>query len=218
MYFISSIAFGQSPYARFNNEFRHLFDNIPIDKGQEKGYFDYAKELFRMDSVKKAGQIFDRVYWLDTTSEIAKEASLYRSLIESNIKYQARQNLFNSWNWGWSGSNWGASETQVKSGKTKKIKINDKEIRFYTNDTLVRATSYTLIQLFDWRNGYLTNLVKYDDNNEEWFYRLNSIDTFTSDYLWIEQKTSYVCGNYGESYKLDKTTANSGFAAMLADE
>ena len=59
-------------------------------------------------------------------------------------------------------------------------------------------------QSFNWMSGYLTSLIIYDDTKEEWYYNLLSWDTFTSDNLRIEQKTNYVCGNYGETYGLIK--------------
>ncbi len=203
-FFFSNFLFGQSPYTSLTGEFRTLFDNIPIDKGQEEKYFKYAVELFNADSLRKAGQIFDRVYWLDTTSTLAKKSINYRNLIEQKVVYQTKKNLMSSWDWGWSGTNWGATETKENSKKTKKIEISKREIHFYINDTLVRTTEYKLSQRFNWVNGFLTNLVVYSDTNEEWYYNLMSFDSFISDNLRIEQKTDYVCGNYGETYGLTK--------------
>jgi hypothetical protein len=99
---------GQSPYARLNNEFRKLFDPIPIDKGQEQHFFDYAVKLFQQDSLRKAAQIFDRVYWLDTSSNLATEALWYRKEIEQKVILQTQANLNNSWNWRWTGTGWGS--------------------------------------------------------------------------------------------------------------
>ena len=203
-FLISNFTFGQSPYARLNNEFRSLFDNIPIDKGQEEKYFTYAKDLFNKDSLKKAVKIFDRLYWLDTSTTISKKSLNFRNSIEQKVISQTRENLLNSWNWGWSGTNWGATETQANTNKTKRLVILKNTIEFYINDTLVRTTKYDLTQSFNWVGGYLTNLIIYDDTKEQWYYNLMGWDTFTSDNLRIEQKTNYVCGNYGETYGLSK--------------
>jgi hypothetical protein len=202
--FFSTHVIGQSPYARLTGEFRSLFDPIPIDKGQEKQFFDYAMALYQCDSLKKAGQLFDRVYWLDTTSSLGKQSLLFRSQIEEKAKKQARENLNSVWTWDWSGTNWGATDSPSKSKKIKRIELDGTTIKFYHNDILVRQTEYTLTQTFTWIGGYLTNHIKYGDNKEEWYFHLTSMYDFTSDRLWIEQKSKYLCGNYGESYLLDK--------------
>ncbi len=86
--FVSTLVVGQNPYARLNNKFRHLFDRIPIDKGQEQEFFSYAIKLYQQDSLKKAGQIFDRVFWLDTSSYLATQSLLYGKEIEQKVIQQ----------------------------------------------------------------------------------------------------------------------------------
>jgi hypothetical protein len=103
--FFSILVVGQSPYARLNKDYRSLFDPIPIDKGQEKQFFEYAMALYNQDSLKKAGQIFDRIYWLDTTSLLGKQSLLFRKQIEEKVMKQARHNLNSVWTWNWSGTN-----------------------------------------------------------------------------------------------------------------
>ena len=199
----STVAVGQNPYARLNDEFGSLFDPMPIDKGQEQQFFDYAVRLYRQDSLRKAGQIFDRVYWLDTASLTGKQSLLLRKQIEQKVMKQTQDNLNNVWIWNWSGTNWGPSDFPAKFNKTKRIELDGKTIKFYRNDTLVRQSKYVLTQTFMWVGGFLTNHIKYEDTKEEWYFNLTSMFNFTSDRLWIEEKSKYVCGNYGECYLLD---------------
>lgn len=209
--FISNLAEGQSPYARLNNEFRKLFDDIPIDKGREQQFFDYAIKLFQQDSLRKAGQIFDRVYWLDTVSSLATQSLWYRKKIEEKVILQTQVNLNNTWNWTWSGTGWGASDSSVEN-KRKRIELDGSTIKFYFNDSLTRQTNYVLTQRFNWINGILNNLVQYKDNGEEWYFGLLSFfGSFTSDALWIQRKSNIIDGG-GEAYRIDKkTTANNSF-------
>jgi hypothetical protein len=208
--FISTLVVGQSPYVRLNNEFRKYFDPIPIDKGQEQQFFDYAVKLFQQDSLRKAGQIFDRVYWLDTSSHLATQSLWYRKKIEQSAIVQTLNNLNNSWNWRWSGTGWGASDT-VSKFKTKRIELDGSTIKFYLNDSLTRQTDYVLTQRFNWISGFLSSLVQYKDNGEEWYFSLSYFGSFTSDGLWIERKSNRT-HPYGEAYRIDKkTTANNSF-------
>ena len=126
----SNLSFGQNPYVFINKDFRDFFDHIPIDKGQENKYFNYAVELLKKDSLKKAGQIFDRLYWLDTSTSISKQSLNYRNKIEQKVISQSRKNLLNTWHWGWSGTNWGATETRRNTNKTKRLVILKNEIEF----------------------------------------------------------------------------------------
>ena len=224
--FTSSFIAGQSPYARLDKEFRrlvdemaiekereqqyrHLFDDIPIEKGQEQQFFDYAVKLFQQDDIRKAGPLFDRVYWLDTSSTLATQSLWYRKRIEQTVIVQTQANLNNTWNWKWSGTGWGASDTASRF-KRKKIELDGNTIRFYFNDSLIRQTNYILTQRFDWINGFLSNLVQYKDNDEEWHFNLSSFGSFTSDGLWIERKSNIIDGG-GEAYGLDKTTVGKSF-------
>jgi hypothetical protein len=215
LYFILAIliyntAVGQSPYARLNNEFRKLFDDIPFDKGQEQQFFDYAMKLFEQDSLRKAGQIFDRVYWLDTASSLATKSLQYRKKIEEKVILQTQANLNNTWNWTWSGTGWGATDT-VSKFKRKRIELDGSTIRFYFNDSLTRQTNYVLTQGFDWINGIVNNLVQYKDNGEEWYFSLSPFRSFTSDALWIQKKSNMIDSG-GEVYMIDKkATANNSF-------
>jgi hypothetical protein len=194
----------QNPYSSLNDDYREIFDDIPIDKGQEKEFFDYAVKLYQLDSLKKAGQIFDRLFWLDTTSETGRQSLSFRKKIEEKIIQQTQANLHNSLRWTWSGSNWGQTDWPEKSNTTKRIELDGKTIRFYQNDTLVRKTGYLLVQSFNWVFGFLNNQIQYLDNNEVWFFNLGSLEGFTSESIWIERKSDYVCGNYGESYLLNQ--------------
>lgn len=215
LYFILALFFthltsGQSPYARLNNEYRKLFDPIPVDKGQEQQFFDYAVRLFEQDSLRKAGQIFDRVYWLDTNSVLAKQSLKYRNQIEQKAILQTQLNLNNTWNWKWSGTGWGPSDT-ASTFKRKRMELDGATIRFYFNDSLTRQTKYVLTQRFDWVWGVLNNLVHYKDNDEEWYFSLSPLGSFTSGGLWIERKSNIIDGG-GEAYNIDeKTTTNEGF-------
>jgi hypothetical protein len=215
--FSSTLVAAQNPYARLNNEFRSLFDPVPIDKGEEQEFFNYGIKLFEQDSLKKSGQIFDRIYWLDTSAYLAKQSLLYRKKIEKKIIQQTQHNLNSIWNWSWSGTNWGPNDSPAETNKTKHIQLDGAIIKFYRNDTLVRQTKYVLTQNFNWVNGFLSNHLQYVDNNEQWYFNLTTIASFTSDRLWIEQKSNYVCGNYGECYLFDRRirTADIGIANVI---
>lgn len=143
---------------------------------------------------------------------------MYRKKIEQKIIQETQDNLNNIWNWNWSGTNWGASDFPSKTNMTKHIQLDGKVITFYRNDTLIRQTKYVLTQNFDWINGFLTNHLQYVDNHEEWYFNLTSMTHFTSERIWIEQKSNFECGNYGECYLLDKrkTTYNIGNANSWA--
>src|SRR5262245_36929360 len=113
-FFFSITAIGQNPYARLQGELRTMFDPIPIDKGQETEFFNYAITLYNEDSLKKAGQIFDRIYWLDPASKLGKLSLDYRTKIEEIVIKKTNENLNSVWNWNWSGSNWGPTDSPTK--------------------------------------------------------------------------------------------------------
>ena len=208
--FVSTLVAGQNPYARPNNEFRKLFDPIPVDKRQEQKFFNYAIKLFEQDTLRKAGQIFDRFYWLDTSSSLGTQALLYRKKIEQKIILQTQDNLNNSWNSTWSGKGWGINDSSEAS-QNKRLQLDGNTIKFYLNDSLARQTNYVLTQRFDWVNGFLINHVRYCDTNEEWYFNLAPFGRFTSDVLSIEKKSNQSHG-YGEAYILaNKTKANNNF-------
>ena len=201
---MSSVAAAQNPYARLNDAFRSLFDPIPIDNGQAQQFFDYAVQLYQRDSLKKAGQLFDRVYWLDTASFTGRQSLLLRKQIEEKVIRQTRENLNSGWIWNWSGTNWGADDTPAKSKTTRRIELDGSTIMFYRNDSLVRQSTHTLTQTFTWVDGFLANEIKFEDTKEAWYFTLTGLDSFTADRLWVEKKSKFVCGNYGECYLLDK--------------
>jgi hypothetical protein len=211
----SVIAGAQNPYQSLNNEFRHLFDPIPIDKGQEQQFYEYAIKLFQQDSLQKAGQIFDRVYWLDSSSLLAKQALVYRSKIEQVVIEKIKANLTGIWNWDWTGTAWGVTDSPERSKVIKRMELDDSTIRFYRNDTLMRVTKYSLVQSFRWVNGYVEKLVQYQDTKEEWAYNLVSMDSFTSNYLWLVKVTK-VGGSHplGESYSLENEKQQLTTACM----
>ncbi len=202
--FLSTIAVGQNPNSQKNDEFRMLFDRVQIDKGEEQHFFDSAVKLYEQGFLKQAGQIFDRIYRLDSSSFLGKHSKSLLMKIEETVLKQTQYNLNNSWNWNWSGTNWGPTDLPSKSNITKRIQLDGTSIKFYRNDTLTRETKYTLTQTLDWFWVFLTNRIQYEDTKEEWFFQLTSLYDFTSDRIWIEKKSNSVCGNYGECYLLDK--------------
>src|SRR5688572_17231002 len=85
-YLFSLSVLGQNPYEQFKGKFyRDLFDRIPIEKGAETDFFDQALKLYQENSLKKAGQIFDRIYWLDTSATLGKQALELRKQIENKV-------------------------------------------------------------------------------------------------------------------------------------
>ena len=200
--FISNITLGQNPYARIDGQLRQLIDPFIIEKGREQRFFDYDIKLYQQDSLRKAGQIFDRVYWLDTTSRLATKSLQYRKKIEEKIIIQTRANLKNVWHWKWTGTGWGPTDT-ASDVKRKRIELTDSTIKFYLNDSSTRQTNYVLTQRFDWINGFMSNLIQYKDNGEEWHFGLSAFGNFTSDYLWIERKSNIIDGP-GEAYTIEK--------------
>ena len=201
---LTSVCQIQNPYKKYLVEdmkgFRKWSDPIPIDKGQEKMYFQYATLLYKQDSLQKAGQIFDRIYWLDTASRIGMQALIYRTKIENKIDDETRQGLLGTWDW----SNC-PSETDNKKStmerKNKKIVFQKDQIIFYENDSIRRRTAYQLTQIFDWVDGFLHNCIKYKDSNEEWLYDIRQLDAFVSDDLKVILKSSIGHIEYVECYK-----------------
>jgi hypothetical protein len=167
--------------------------------------------------LKLAGEIFHHVhYWADSSSKIKKQARFYLQKTEEKIKKRAQSNFNNSWDWSWSGTNrgqvdwgsagWGPADSPEKSNKTKRIELDGKIIRFYTNDSLVRETSYILTQSFNWINGFLHTQVKYLDNNESWYIFLLDTDNYKSACIWIQKEPIFGYGSrsYGEYYLLSQ--------------
>jgi hypothetical protein len=79
----------------------------------------------------------------------------------------------------------------------------------------MRVTKYSLVQSFRWVNGYVEKLVQYQDTKEEWAYNLVSMDSFTSNYLWLVKVTK-VGGSHplGESYSFDNEKQQLTTACM----
>lgn len=202
--FIANLLVAQNPYDQLKGEFRTLFDPIPIDKGQEEAFFTYAIQLYQQDSLKKAGQLFDRLYWLDTAGVIGKKSLAYRNKIEEQVLRQTRGNLKGPWIWGWSASSWAPPDSSSLTKKGQRIELNDTTIIFYRNDSLIRRTRYTLNQRFDWLHGFLINQLQCSDNQEQWSFTLASLNQFTSDRLWIEQPSASLSATSGELYLLDR--------------
>jgi hypothetical protein len=202
MFFNTVSLNGQSPYRRTNDEFLKVMDQIPIKAGQGLDFFEYAVKLYETDSLQKAGQIFDRIYWLDTSSILGRKSLKLRNEIEQKVNRLVWVQLNNAWDWSWSGTNWGPTDRRYISWVTKRIEIDYHGIKFYRNDTLSRETKYILTNTFDWMFGTVTSHMLFLDNNERWYISFRTYKGFVSNSFWIEQKTKYVCGNYGEGYKL----------------
>jgi hypothetical protein len=201
----SIIAASQNPYAWLKNDkHRHMFDEIPIDKGQEQQFYTYAIQLLAKDSLIKAGQIFDRVYWLDTSSLLGKESLSYRKKVEQKVIEQAKAKFIGVWSWNWTGTSWGATDSPEMSGVNKRMELDCSTIKFYRNDSLIRETTYSLMQSFRWFYGSLSNLIQYQDTKEEWAFNFISMDSFTSNRLWIYKMEKIVSSHpVGQSYYLE---------------
>jgi hypothetical protein len=172
-------------------------------------------QLLKQDSLKKAAQIFDRIYWMDTSSLIGTESLSHRTTIEQKIIERTKANFIGSWTWNWTGTGWGATDSPKMSGLKKRMELDCSTIKFYRNDSLIRETTYSLVQSFDWVYGYLGNLFQYQDTKEEWVFKLISIDNFTSNSLWIFKITKpWTSHPVGESYSLENGKQQLTSASM----
>jgi hypothetical protein len=204
----------QDPYAHIRTiqpkEARLLVDPIPIDKGEEQKYYAYALSIFNQgsdDSLLKAGQIFDRLYWLDTLGEIGKNSLKYRISIETQIKSKTNEALFGLWLLAyvppapWSG----LKKPRELTKPSKKIIIANDKIMFYLNDTLTRTTTYSIRQQFNWQYGVTSSIITYSDDGVKWYYGLSDLFALISDELKVQLvKDGYNNNEYVEVYKRDK--------------
>lgn len=182
----------ENPYKKYlTNELkgvREWADPIPIDKGQEEKYFKYAVGLLKQDSLQKAGQIFDRIYWLDTASALGKQAYGYRATIESRISIDSKKALQGVWIQRNCVSDNTANKRAAEQ-KSKTIVFQDDKIVFYERGKITRTTSYQLSKLFNWVDGFSHNTIKYLDTGEEWYYDMRELDSFVTDNLHITQRS-----------------------------
>src|SRR5690606_41440818 len=84
MIFLTINSFGQNPYSKLNIP-RGVFREIKVEKEQATEFFDYAVWLSERDSLRKAGEIFHKIYLLDSVSKIGVEALSRRNKIEERV-------------------------------------------------------------------------------------------------------------------------------------
>lgn len=169
-------SFSQSPYKRLvDDELQNWFDPIPIKKEQKEFYFKYALNLYNQDSLIKAGQIFDRIFWLDTLGETGNEALQLRGKIEEKLKEKITPQLYGKWKKSICIYPWNSIKKRDTFELVNNyIVINRQTIIFFEKDSLKRETKYNLKQSFNWIDGYISNQISYADNNEEWFYTISN--------------------------------------------
>lgn len=199
MIFLTINSFGQNPYSKLNIS-RGVFREIKVEKEQATEFFDYAVWLSERDSLRKAGEIFHKIYLLDSVSKIGVEALSRRNKIEERVLRETQEILNSVWVLLGSGSNWGHKKVSATEPPSR-MELDGTTIRFYRNDSLVRETKYDLTQFFLWELGWLAIVVQYEDTKEEWNFSFGPWGAFTSDRLVIEERTKYVCGNYHEVYE-----------------
>ena len=129
-------------------------------------YFNRAiKSEANKDSLGIVLNLFQKIYYYDSSSHLAIYASHFLDSVQDNRKTQITQQLLGNWRWVESPSNWAASYTPAICNCEKEIVFDTQEIHFIENGKEVVAYKYTLVRYHD--------LVNWVDRKPRWsFYYL----------------------------------------------
>lgn len=181
--------FAQSPYqSLIDKDVEGWFDPIPIKYEQRDSFFVYAKDLYKKDSLIKAGQIFDRLFWLDTTGRLGKNPLRYRIMIEKKISTLTITGLEGKWNQHDDTISSESKEDKTYSNLRKNyIVFNPKYIFFYENSELKKSIKISTRQQYNWVLGFTNLVVTYEDRKEDLVYSISNIVEIVSKQLRISK-------------------------------
>jgi hypothetical protein len=135
--------------ADLNAQKKSAVKEYNIDCSNDGAYYIKAKGLtiYNPDSLFEAYRILKRLYHFDSTKYSKKFLSPDFSKIESINYHYLQTNIIGQWNFEWSGSNWGTSETSAN--KKARLVFTETEAFFYIADTLKRQTKYLITNKFE---------------------------------------------------------------------
>lgn len=168
-------------------------------------YFNRAtKSLADEDSLYAAFTILTRIYYYDSTSQLAAQCERLLDSIHYNEPIRIRQQLLGGWNWLEDLSNWGVGNTARKCGCEKQIVIDRDTIHFIEDGREIGAYHYKLAPTSDyynwasakprWAQHYVVDI---EGLNEQWSIHFRKRDLGgnpTNTKLLINRQFNCVCG------------------------
>ncbi|MGB8190409.1 MAG: hypothetical protein WCF67_00760 [Chitinophagaceae bacterium] len=182
-------------------------EKYKVSQSNHAAYYQHVLRLIEYkdyDSSCEATRVMRALMVYDTSTY---SYALYTPLVDkieaANFRY-FREEIIGTWNFRWSGSNWGAANTP--NDLIKKLIFTSDEILFYSGDTLTRKSRYRITHRPDveshwWVSRAAAYYISLEDSGEIWSFRLNAPDKFVpyigrsnTTALWVNMMYNCVCG------------------------
>lgn len=116
----------------------------PGNREEASDLYQYATELELHDSLVNAMYAYVRVFYFDSATDMAKKAEAKLTVLSEKCKEQLQQKLTGSWQWKWSGSNWGMSDNPGQCNCERSLVIEVDKLYFLTGNTIDSSHQYSL--------------------------------------------------------------------------
>lgn len=162
----------------------------------------YAIELEERDSLLMACYAYIRVYYFDSTADIAKKAETKLTVLSKQCKEQFAEKLIGSWQWKWTGSNWGKDNEPDICKCEKSLVIDKDKLYFLTDNTIDSSHEYSL-QADNYGRWPLFYYINVPGLNEKWGFHFirKSWPVVLKDPLTIKREHNCICGCTNDIYE-----------------
>ncbi|HEX2629846.1 MAG TPA: hypothetical protein VHM26_12560 [Chitinophagaceae bacterium] len=182
-------------------------------------YFTRATKCLNRgkDSVIVGFNILKRIYYFDSTSQLAIRSAHLLDSLHINQPIKIMQQLAGSWRWLRDGSNWGVANTAEKCKCEERIVFDKQKIHFFQDGREVDVYEYTIRPA----SGYyhadsykprweMIYVIDIKGLNEQWRFNFNApgsiggagaFSNIINTGLWVNRMLSCACGCPEEVYE-----------------
>ncbi|NOT51248.1 MAG: hypothetical protein HOP10_08215 [Chitinophagaceae bacterium] len=116
----------------------------PANREEAADLYQYAINLEQQGSLVHAIYAFIRVFYFDSTSDIAIYSAAKLPILLKKYEEQVSEKLKGSWQWKWSGSNWGTGNEPEMCKCERSIVFDSAKIYFLTGNTVDSSFEYSI--------------------------------------------------------------------------
>ena len=147
----------------------------PGNKEDAADLYQYAIELEQHDSLINAMYAYVRVFYFDSTADIARKSEAKLNMLSIKCREQLQQKLAGSWQWKWSGSNWGMSNNPEQCKCERSLVIKMGKLYFLTGNTIDSSHQYSL-QADNYGRWPLFYYINVPALRQKWNFSFMSLD------------------------------------------
>jgi hypothetical protein len=157
---------------------RQSFDYMPLVNADSVVNFEKAISFHRNGEFVKAGRLFQRLYWLDSSSRIGTESKLKLSEIENSLRISLKREMLGSWKQDFTTvQGLDSLSKKIAPNEVTSIKILPSKIILTNAAGLSIEKPFEIDILFDWFYGVNGISLKHSEVDTTYLNLLTLLDS-----------------------------------------